>query len=385
MDSVRIGIIGGGVMGTAHSKYLLEGKVEGAKLTAVADAMQANLDKFSKSEGVALYSSASEMIKSGAVDAVLIATPHYSHTSLAVEALEAGLHVLVEKPISVHKADCEKLIAAHKGREKQVFAAMFNQRTLKAHKKLKALVAGGELGQITRVNWIITDWFRTEAYYGSGGWRATWGGEGGGVLLNQCPHQLDLLQWICGMPSRVYASCSFGKWHDIEVEDDVAALLEYPSGAKGVFVTTTGEAPGSNRFEICGERGKLILENGKLQFIRNEVSMIEFCKTSANGFDKPDTWNVEVCSDNSGPHHQGIVQNFVNAILKGEKLIAPAEEGVNSVELANAMLLSAFLGKAIDLPMDSAVYAAELKKRIDESKGKRLVREMQTPDMSKTF
>lgn len=386
MDKVRMGIIGVGGMGGFHAGYLLDGQIGRAVLTAVADLEPAKLEKYKKLDGVACYNSGSELIKAGVVDAVLVATPHYGHTTLGIEALKAGLHVLVEKPISVHKADCERLVAAHRGRKKQVFSAMFNQRTLKAHKKLKALMDSGELGRMTRVNWIITDWFRTESYYASGGWRATWEGEGGGVLLNQCPHQLDLLQWFCGMPSKISARCSFGRWHGIEVEDDVTAILEYPDGATGVFVTTTGEAPGSNRLEICGERGKIILENGKLHFTRNEVSMIEFCAASAEGFAKPETWEIDVCSDNSGPQHQGITRNFVNAILDGERLIAPAEEGMRSVELANAMLLSAFLCGQVELPIDPAVYERELKKRIANSTvKKKSVKKMNQADMKGTF
>ncbi len=385
MDKVRIGVIGIGGMGGYHAQYLRDGKVARAELAAVADIEPSKLEKYAGWNGVLRYNSGSELIAARAVDAVLVATPHYGHTTLGIEALRAGLHVLVEKPISVHKADCERLIEAHKGRKKQVFAAMFNQRTLKAHRKLKAMIDAGELGRMTRVNWIITDWFRTESYYASGGWRATWGGEGGGVLLNQCPHQLDLLQWICGMPSKVRADCAFGRWHNIEVEDDVTAVFEYPSGAKGVFVTTTGEAPGTNRLEICGERGLIILENNTLRFTRNEVSMLEFCKTCPGGFDKPDTWAIDVCADNPGPQHQGIAQNFVNAILDGEKLIAPAAEGIHSVELANAMLLSAFLGKEVALPLDGAAYEKELKKRIKASSGKKQVRAMRAADMSGTF
>lgn len=364
MNQVRLGIVGVGNMGTFHAQYLREGKVRRAKLVAVCDVDPARLQPYQDLE---TFERSEDLIRSGAVDAVLIATPHYFHTTIGIDALQQGLHVLVEKPISVHKADAEKLCAAHTN-PKQVFAAMFNQRTRAPFRKVKKLIEAGELGPIQRVNWIITDWFRTEAYYASGGWRATWKGEGGGVLLNQCPHNLDLLQWICGMPARVRAFCSLGKYHNIEVEDEVTAYLEYPNGATGVFVTTTGEAPGTNRLEIAGDRGKVVVEGGKVSFIRNEIPTSEFCRTSPQSFARPDVWHIEIPADaGSGGQHQEVTQNFVDAILDGVPLIAPAEEGVRSVELANAMLFSSLKGETLDLPLDGQAFEAQLKALIEGS------------------
>src|SRR6266566_4510117 len=272
MNKVRIGIIGMGNMGRFHADYLINKKVGRCELTAVSDAFPANLEKYKQFK---TFERSEQLIRSGEVDAVIIATPHYLHTSIGIDALQNGLHVLVEKPISVHKADCDRLIAAHKG-GKQVFAAMFQQRTEPKYRKLKSLIQNGELGAIARVSWIITDWFRTEAYYSSGGWRATWKGEGGGVLLNQCLHNLDVMQWLLGMPSRVRGFCQLGRFHQIEVEDNVSAYLEYENGGTGTFVSSTGEAPGSNRFEIVGTRGKIVLERDRLSFTRNETDMIQF-------------------------------------------------------------------------------------------------------------
>ena len=252
MDKVRLGIIGVGGMGSFHADYMKKGCIEGCELVAVCDI---DPDRLTLHQELKRYPEHKALIESGEVDAVLIATPHYAHTWIGIDALNAGLHVLTEKPISVHVADCERLIAAHTANPKQVFAAMFNQRTCRSYRKIKQLIDTGELGEIQRVNWIITDWFRTEAYYASGSWRATWKGEGGGVLLNQCPHQLDLMQWLFGMPDEVRAFCGIGARHDIEVEDQVTAYLEYANGATGVFVTTTGEAPGTNRLEIAGRPG----------------------------------------------------------------------------------------------------------------------------------
>ena len=365
MDTVRIGLIGAGSMGQFHARYLQQGKIRRASLSAVADNDPARLQSFGD---IKTFVDGNELIRSGAVDAVLIATPHYMHTSFGIAALEQGLHVLVEKPISVHKADAERLIAAHRDKSR-IFAAMFMMRTEPRHRKIKQLVERGELGQIRRINWIVTEWFRTEAYYRSGGWRATWRGEGGGVLLNQCPHNLDLLQWFGGMPARLRAFASFGKYHDIEVEDEVNAYLEYPNGATGIFVTTTGEAPGTNRLEIAGTRAKLVFEDGKLTMVRNEVDCDEFCRTCTESFARPEVWRVElpVPAQSTQPHEE-LTQNFVDAILDGVPLIAPAEEGVNSVELANAMLYSAWTDATVSLPLDGAAYEQALQERIATSR-----------------
>jgi len=363
MKEVRLGIIGLGNMGKVHAQSVLSGKIPRLRLAAVMDSNPEALKAYSEVE---CFTDAAALLKSKAIDAVLIATPHYSHTTLGIEALKAGYHVLVEKPISVHKADCERLIAAHKSK-KQVFAAMFNQRTDPYYIKLRNLIQSGELGEVRRINWIITNWFRTGAYYSSGGWRATWAGEGGGVLLNQCPHNLDLWQWLFGLPQSVRAFCKIGRYHDIEVEDDVTAVLQYANGTSGVFITSTGEAPGTNRLEVTAERGRVVIENDKFLFTRNEVPMSEFSATTNETFATPPSWNVEIPISGHGGQHNEIMANFTGAILDGKPLIAPASEGIRSVELGNAMLLSSFQNKTIDFPLDAKAYERFLKKKIGES------------------
>ncbi|MES1167324.1 MAG: Gfo/Idh/MocA family oxidoreductase, partial [Pseudomonadota bacterium] len=308
MKKVRIGIIGLGNMGSVHAANLFAGKVPRLELVAVADADPA---KHARAPGVRAFTSPEELMASGLIDAVLIATPHYDHTILGIKALQAGLHVMVEKPLSVHKADAQRLIAAYTN-QRQVFAAMFNQRTDQYYLKIRQLVREGELGEIRRVNWIITNWFRTEHYYASGSWRATWAGEGGGVLLNQCPHNLDLFQWMLGMPKRVRANCGWGKYHDIEVEDEVTAFMEFPNGATGVFITSTGEAPGTNRLEIAGERGRLVYEDDKIVFTRNETPMTEFSRTVPEAFCRPATSNVPIPALDHGGQHNEILKNFAD-------------------------------------------------------------------------
>ncbi len=383
MNKVRLGLIGLGNIGQHHAAYLCAGKISRAELVAVCDAVAPKLEKFKPA--LKTFTDPAQLMKSGLVDAVIIATPHYQHTTLGIAALEQGLHVMCEKPISAHKADAERLIAAHVRQPKLVFAGMFQLRAEPRYLKIKKLIQSGELGPIVRMSWIMTDWFRTEAYYASGGWRATWKGEGGGVLLNQCLHNLDAMQWLLGMPARLRGFCQLGRFHDIEVEDNVTAYLEYPNGAMGTFVSSTGEAPGTNRFEIVGTRGKLILERDQLHFTRNEADMLQFSKSAKLGFAKPEVWQVEIPFENAVNPHAILMQNFVNAILDGEPLVAPGAEGIYSVELANVILFSSLLSQTVELPMDSAAYERKLNELIAGSKIEKKVVEVSSEDFAKSF
>lgn len=383
-NKVRLGIIGLGNIGQHHAAYLSAGKVSRAELVAVADEVPSKLGRY-EAQGLKTFGSPEAMMSSGLIDAVVIATPHYQHTTLGIAAMERGLHVMVEKPISAHKADAERLIAAHGRNPQLTFAGMFQLRAEPRYTKIKNLLVAGELGTIVRMSWIMTDWYRTEAYYASGGWRATWKGEGGGVLLNQCLHNLDSLQWLLGMPARVRGFCQLGRFHHIEVEDNVSAYFEYPDGATGTFVSSTGETPGTNRFEIVGTKGKLVLEADKLRFNRNEADMLEFSRKAKMGFGRPDVWNIEIPFENAGNSHAVLMQNFVDAILDGEPLIAPGEEGIHSVELANVILFSSLRGETVELPMDSNAYEQQLNRLIAESKLEKKVVEVSNEDFAKSF
>ncbi|NLZ56042.1 MAG: Gfo/Idh/MocA family oxidoreductase [Clostridiaceae bacterium] len=368
-NTVRIGVIGMGNMGTAHAKSIIDGKVPGLELAAMADIRATRRDWVQENMSeYPWYDSAEDLIKKSDVDAVLIAVPHYEHVPLSILALEQGKHVLLEKPISVQVSEARRLNAVA-DRAEHTFAIMFNQRTNPLYRRMRQMIMDGELGAIKRTNWIITTWYRTQSYYDSGDWRATWSGEGGGVLLNQCPHNLDLWQWICGMPNRVRAFCHVGKWHDIEVEDDVTAYVEYPDGGTGVFVTSTADAPGTNRLEIVGDRGKMICENDQLRICRLKVDEREFCRTS-QGFQQPEgEWEVIEMGDDN-PQHIGILRNFTRHILAGEPLISPGQEGINSLMLSNAMYLSSWLDKAVELPIDDELFDQHLKVKIAGSKRK---------------
>ncbi|MER1974796.1 Gfo/Idh/MocA family protein [Pseudocitrobacter faecalis] len=384
MKKVRFGIIGVGNIGTVHARYLLAGTVKEACLTAVCDN---NPEKHATlralvGEEIALFSDAQEMLQSGLIDAVIVSTPHYEHPRLSMMAMHQGIHTLCEKPAGVYTAQVREMNEFARGCN-VVFGMMFNQRPNPLYQKVKDLIDSGELGEIRRSNWIITNWYRSQSYYNSGGWRTTWKGEGGGVLLNQDPHQLDLWQWLVGMPVRVRAFCQFGKHRQIEVENEVTAYAEYANGATGVFITTTAEAPGTNRLEIAGDRGKVVVEEGKLRFWRLRESETEFNARWQNGFGEPECWEVTIpvapeCSD-----HHVITANFAAAVLHGTPLLAPGQEGIRGLTLSNAMHLSTWTDNWVDLPLDEALFKQLLDERIATSVDKNV--ESKTLDASGTW
>ena len=376
MEKVRFGIVGCGNMGTGHSKHFREGSVTGGVLTAVCDINEKKFAGFKERFGdsIAYFNNAEDMFRSGLCDCVIICTPHYSHTDLAILAMDCGLHCIVEKPAGVYTLQVKEMLARAEKAD-TILGIMFNQRTNPAFKTMKKMIADGKIGEIKRTNWIITDWYRTQYYYDTGAWRATWAGEGGGVLYNQSPHQLDLFQWIIGMqPSKVHAFCHYGKWHDIEVEDDVTCYVEYPNGATGVFITTTADAPGTNRFEVTGTLGTLIFENNKLYYKQLLKDERVHCMEADKGFEPPEALpTVEIELEGDNPQHLGILNNIANAILGLEPVYAPAKDGLAGVQLANAMHLSSWLGQTVSLPIDDELFYEELKKRIAVSKVRTVV------------
>ena len=386
MEKIRLGIIGIGNMGTGHASNVVKGSCPDFVLSAIADINPERLqwarEKFG--EGVGYFDTAEEMVKSGLIDAAIVAVPHYSHSDLAVLCIENGIHVMVEKPADVYTKQARKMNEVAEKHPVVVFGMMFNQRTNCIYRKLRELVQSGNYGRIRRTNWIITEWYRPQAYYNSGGWRATWKGEGGGVLLNQCPHQLDLWQWICGMPKKVHAHLHYGKWHDIEVEDDVTAYVEYENGATGVFITSTGDARGTNRLEIQMDKAKFIVEGGKLIMDEFEMSEPEFSATNTEVFGYMSGKLTEVETDGENPQHIGVLNAWADAILRGGKLVAHGSEGINGLMLSNAMHLSAFLGKEVELPIDEELYYEELMKRVSSSRAKEGVKAV-FADTSNTY
>ena len=372
MKKVRLGIIGIGNMGSGHARNIKAGMCPEIEVTAVADINPARLEwaKAELGEGVALFDNAEAMLDSGKIDACIVSVPHYDHARYVIECMKRGIHVMCEKPAGVYTLQVRQMIEEADKHPEAVFGMMFNQRTNCVYRKMRELVQSGAYGQIKRTNWIITDWYRPQAYYDSGNWRATWSGEGGGVLLNQCPHQLDLWQWICGMPKKVEAHLHYGKWHDIEVEDDVTAYVEYENGATGVFITTTGDACGTNRFEIQLDRAKIIAEYGKLSVWELEMGEQEFSRTNKVPFGCPKATQIEVELDDKNEQHVGVLNAWAAAILRGEPLVADGREGINGLMLSNAMHLSSFLGREVELPFDEQLFKDELMKRVATSRRK---------------
>ena len=384
MKKVRLGIIGLGSHGSGHTKNILNGMSPELEITAVCDNDPERLALHRQNFGeFPAFSSSEELIRSGLVDAVLIVTPHYFHPPIAMDAMAHGLHVMCEKPAGVYTRQVKQMneLAA---KSNVVFGMMFNQRTDCVYRKTRELVQSGEYGAIRRVSWTITNWYRPQAYYDSGAWRATWSGEGGGVLLNQCPHNLDLWQWICGMPSKVYTKMSCGKWHDIEVEDDVTTIVEYPNGATGTFVTSTGEWPGANRLEISLDKGKILVENGTITLWELEMTEQEFTATNTVPFNQPRYTVREIETDGKNEQHSGVLNAFAGAILRGEPLVASGEEGIFGLTLSNAMHLSAWTGKEVTLPLDDDLFYDLLMERVKTSRRKENVTNV-IADLSNTY
>lgn len=384
---IKLGIIGIGNMGSGHASNIKSGKCPDIEIVGIADNNPERLEWAKNQEygeNVSYFDNAIDMLDSGIIDSCLIAVPHYDHTVFAIECMKRSIHVMVEKPAGVYTKQVIEMNEEAKKHPEVVFGMMFNQRTNCIYRKLRELVHSGEYGEIRRTNWIITDWYRPQAYYNSGGWRATWSGEGGGVLLNQCPHQLDLWQWICGMPKKVDAKLHFGKWHDIEVEDDVTAYVEYENGATGVFITTTGDAHGTNRFEIQMDKAKFVVENDKLIVEEYAVSEPEFSKTNTKPFGCMESKVYEPETDGKNEQHVGVLNAWADAILHGGKLVADGKEGINGLTISNAMHLSAFTGKTVELPLDDELFYDELMKKVATSRKKENVSAV-FADTSKTY
>ncbi len=348
MEKVRIGIIGFGNMGTIHARKIYDGMVPKMELAAICDTCEdRRKDAAEKYPNIGIFENAEEMYKSGLCDMILIAVPHYDHPSLAMMAFDYGLNVLVEKPAGVYTKQVKEMNEAAAKSDK-LFGIMYNQRTNPVYQKLREMIKRGDLGHIKRVTWIITTWYRPQAYHDSSAWRSTWKDEGGGTLINQNPHQLDLWQWLFGMPDRIFAKASYGKYYDIEVEDDVMAYFEYDNGTTGEYITSTGEAPGTNRLEIACDMGKVVVENNKITFSRNVIS--ERVHNAEGRRGNPECWVCDIpCDSSGGEQHVGILKNYTNALLNGSELIAKGEEGIFGLTISNAIHLSSWTGETVDV------------------------------------
>ena len=379
-NKVRLGVIGLGAQGGAYADFLAEGRVANMVLGAICDIDSAKKTAAAeKFPGIPFYDNYIDMLEGSEIDAIVTCVPHYLHPEMAIEALKRDIHALVEKPAGVYTKQVKEMNDFAATKPELTFAIMFNQRTNPLYQKLKSLIDGGEIGSIRRTNWMITTWWRPQGYYDQGAWRATWEGEGGGVLVNQAPHQIDLLQWICGMPKKVYSNVKYGFQRNIAVEDEVTALLDYGNGATGVFITCTHDLIGTDRFEILGDKGKIVVDDSKKITIKRlakpesemsaTMSMHDVAKIFMGG-NTEELYTEEVIEFESvwGEQHIAVLENFSANIVDGTPLIARGADGINGVALANAIHLSSWLDKEVELPIDEEVYLAELNKKIEAEK-----------------
>lgn len=378
--TVRLGIIGLGNIGLQHIKNIKSGAIQGCNITALCARSASSL---AEELNVPQYSNYQELIDADSCDAVIVATPTYSHLEIGCHALSRGLHVLMEKPVGLCVAEGEQMLELVKSG--QVFGLMLNQRADPVFSTIKDKIHQNHLGDLQRISWTMTNWFRPEIYFQASDWRATWAGEGGGLLINQCIHNLDILQWTCGMPKSIHGFCGFGKYHNIEVEDEATAFFQYDNGATGIFIGSTGEAPGVNRFDIVGDRGMLSYDGKTLVHFENDPSASQFSQTTSEMFGQPNVSSTDLSPCSLVNQHAVIMQNFINAITSDESLIAPAEEGLKSLAIANAILLSAWDGELIEMPLDSARFHRAL----DQRRGQSRLRQPSTAevkvDMGKSY
>lgn len=379
-QQVNLGVIGLGNIAQQHIQLISQQLIPHCELTAICSR---HADNAAEPFEATHFSDYRALIDSGLCNAVLIATPTASHFEIGAYALQAGLHVLMEKPIGLSIEEGHRLLSLQKA--DQLFAVMLNQRTDPLFQLMQQIIQQGHLGYITRCHWTMTNWFRPEIYFQVSDWRATWRGEGGGLLMNQCIHNLDIFQWLLGMPSKVRGFCQFGKYHDIEVEDEATAYFEYENGASGVFVGSTGEAPGINQFDIIGDRASLNYDGERLLLIENSPSTLEFNRTTRDMFGQPSSQSQDITPDRSSNQHAAILSNFCAAIVHGENLIAPAKHGLNSLELANSILLSSWQDKLVELPLNASQYQDQLMQRVAQSQLRTKSDVKAEIDMSKSY
>lgn len=378
MKKMRLGIIGLGQQGGSYLNFIAEAKVKNVVVGAVCDIDPAKRAEIAQRfPTLPFFENYIEMMESGLVDAVVTCVPHYLHPEMGIEALKRDIHALLEKPAGVYTKQVRELNEFSLTKPDVKFGVFFNQRTNPLYKKIKAIVEAGEIGAIRRTDWTITTWWRPQSYYDQSAWRATWGGEGGGVLVNQAPHQLDLFQWICGMPKAITSDVKYGYQRNIAVEDDVTVVLDYGNGATGTFVTCTHDVIGTDRFEIVGDKGKIVIEDSKKatikrlhkteQVMNETMGMMDVMKLMMGG-QMDALYSTEVIEESPawGMQHCEVLENFADAVLNDAPLLAPGVDGIRGVEFANAIHLSSWLNKPVSLPLDEELFLSELNKRIVE-------------------
>lgn len=383
VEKIKLGIIGYGAEGGMYANFFKQNderlSSDIIELAAICDNDPVKKEKVAEDfPGLPFFDNYKDLLDSGVVNAIVTTVPHYEHTVMGIDALNKGIHLLGEKPAGVYTKEVKELIATAEKNPETTFAIFFNQRTNPLYRRVKELMEQGVIGDLQRATWIITTWWRPQGYYNQSSWRATWGGEGGGVLVNQAPHQLDLLQWLCGKPEKVFAKMKYGAGRDIVVENEVNALLDFGNGVTGSFITCTNDLVGTDRLEIFGSQGKIVVEDSKKLIITHlekpevelskDMDMSDVVKLFMGQMNADDVYKVttEEFQQKMGEQHIEVLNNFADHVVNGADLLAPGSEGINGVRLANAMHLSEWLGKEVDYDHDEDLYLSELNKRITE-------------------
>lgn len=381
-DIVNIVVVGLGPIGSLHVKNLLSQKIAGARLACICEQRGADSAQYG---GVPIFTDLDEMLKSRSFDAAVISTPSFTHYPLAKKILQAGYDVLVEKPVALCPSDAEDLRETARKLGK-VCAVMLNQRTNALYSKIRDLVVSGQLGEINRVSWTMTSWYRPNIYFTSSPWRGTWKGEAGGALVNQSIHNLDIFAWTFGVPEKLRAWCEFGKYHDIEVEDEVVCRMKLKNGANATFTTSTGEFPGENRLVIAADRGFIETDGDALKFTRyKNGSLSEYTRDTRYMFGSPECECTEEVVSDKGAQHAGVMQNFADALTGRDMLRFDVSEAMGSLGLANGMLMSAWCGCEVDFPLDGAKYKRLLDEKIAQSRLRENPRSDAVVEFSKSF
>ncbi len=365
---LRVAMIGTGFIAGVHARSIAASPH--LQLAGVFGRDGAKTAHFAQSHGTVAFPTLEGMLEAMHPDYVTLCTPHPTHLSLALQCLKAGVSVLIEKPLCCTAAEAEPCLALASERKLAV-GVNFQMRLRPARQRMVHLVSQGCLGSLVRVSLDATDWFRSMAYYRSSPWRATWEGECGGLLMNQAPHDLDLLLSLVGMPERLIAEIA-NHGHEIEVEDEVMALLQWRGGAMGQLHLSTRESPGRHLVEIVGTQGSLRLEGDELTVIELGTDAGEYSQTTPETMKHPPiTRREQEKHTDTEDRYRLVHENFRNHLLHGTRLICSAQEALDQVRFANALLLSAIRRKWVATPVASeevdAVLAFLMKTRSIEA------------------
>jgi len=352
IDSLRYVVIGvaASIQRNAHRRAQIAEKINvvaGCDINVEAGQQQTT------EIGCAFYEDYRQMLAEVKPDVAVIVTPHPLHPSMTIDCLRAGCHVLVEKPMAIDVASADEMIEEAK-KSGRILAINFQQRFRPVIEKARAIIAAGEIGPLVRTL-SVEPWFRTAFYYRTAVWRAKWTSEGGGVLLNQAPHTLDLLCHLAGMPRKVWG-WTRTLYHAIEVEDTAQAMLEYPNGAPGYLTVSTTEVGVEQRVQIVGEKGAIELVGDKMTVYRIHPSTREFMTGSTEMFAKPETVAEMLDLPDTSGAHVAVYRDLKAAIQEGRPPRADGREAIMSLELANAITLSSYSGQPVTLPLDRKAY-----------------------------